>query len=326
MSIIAVSQLVKRYGDLAAVDGISFEVAPGELFGFLGPNGAGKTTTIHLLCTLLTPTSGRASLAGYDCVREPHRVREAIGLLFQDTTLDHDLTAWENLVFHAALYNLDRATARDRIARMLDLVGLADRQRDLVRKFSGGMKRRLEIARGLLHYPKVLFLDEPTIGLDPQSRHHLWGFLHTLRKQREMTLFMTTHYMEEAEQCDRIAVIDHGRIIALGTPGELKRLVKGEMIYLTTADNARAVPAIREVFGLDAREEGGRLYLEVDEGEAFIPLLIRRLPVAVLSVSLHKPTLNEVFLHLTGRAIRAEEADALDVAREAVRARRRRDV
>src|SRR5512135_2491845 len=234
MNIISVQNLVKRFKTLNAVNGISFSVDEGEVFGFLGPNGAGKTTTISILCTLLSPTSGKAEIAGFDCARKPDQVRASIGLIFQDTTLDVGLTAYENLKFHAYLYNLDGKLAEKRIDEMLTVVELQARKHDLIKNFSGGMKRRLEIARGLLHYPRVLFLDEPTIGLDPQTRNTIWDFIHTLREKEKITIFMTTHYMEEAENCGRIAIVDHGRIIALDTPGRLKQMVHGDVIHMTT--------------------------------------------------------------------------------------------
>src|SRR5512142_2064781 len=237
MSIITVQNLSKQFKTLKAVDGISFDVQEGEVFGFLGPNGAGKTTTINILCTLLSPSSGSAAIAGFDCTKDPDRVRTAIGIIFQDTTLDVGLTAYENLKFHAYLYNLDRPLAEKRIDEMLGVVELQGRKRDLIKNFSGGMKRRLEIARGLLHYPRVLFLDEPTLGLDPQTRNRIWDFITALRKKEKITVFMTTHYMEDAENCDRIAIMDHGKIIADGTPVSLKGTVRGDIIHIVTADN-----------------------------------------------------------------------------------------
>ncbi len=324
MTIITVQNLTKQFKSLTAVDDISFSVNEGEVFGFLGPNGAGKTTTINILCTLLAPTAGKAAIAGHDCAADPDRVRTSIGLIFQDTTLDAGLTAYENLKFHAYLYNLDHRLTEKRIDEMLDVVELRNRKHDLIKSFSGGMKRRLEIARGLLHYPRVLFLDEPTIGLDPQTRNTIWDFIATLRRKEKITVFMTTHYMEEAENCDRIAIMDHGRIIAEGTPQKLKAMVRGDVIHLTTADNGRAIEEIRKTFGLAAREENGGLALETEKGDEFIPRLIHALPVQTLSVSLKKPTLNDVFLKLTGRTIRDEGlANDREVTREFVRSHRR---
>ncbi len=213
-AVIAVRDLTKRFEQVEAVRGVTFDVAPGETFGFLGPNGAGKSTTISILCTLVRPTSGHASVAGFDVVAEPLRVRSRIGLVFQDTTLDDYLTAAENLRFHAELYGVRRAEVGPRIDEVLEMVGLADRRTSLVRTFSGGMKRRLEIARGLLHSPRVLFLDEPTVGLDPQTRSHIWSYINELRTRESITVFLTTHYMDEAEHCDRIAIIDHGELVA----------------------------------------------------------------------------------------------------------------
>jgi ABC-2 type transport system ATP-binding protein len=315
MSVVAVEGLVKRYGSLTAVDGISFEIEPGEVFGFLGPNGAGKTTTISVLCTLLRPTAGRAQVAGYDVTREPGRVRRAIGLIFQDPTLDAYLTAQENLDFHASVYDVPRSEARERGEQLLRMVELWDRRHDLVRTFSGGMRRRLEIARGLLHRPKVLFLDEPTIGLDPQTRRHIWEYILGLRGREDLTLFLTTHYMDEAENCDRIAIIDQGKIVALDTPDNLKAMVGGDVITLRTADNARAAEELRRRYELEVGVQNGELRLEAENGEEFIPELVRELHVPITAVSLNRPTLDGVFMKLTGRAIREEEATGQEAMR-----------
>ncbi len=324
MSIINVQQLSKHFKTLIAVDNISFSVNEGEVFGFLGPNGAGKSTTINILCTLLSPTSGNAEIAGYDCVNNPDEVRALIGLIFQDTTLDSGLTAYENLKFHAYLYNLERRLTERRIDEMLGVVELQNRKNDLIKNFSGGMKRRLEIARGLIHYPRVLFLDEPTLGLDPQTRNTIWDFIETLRKREKITVFMTTHYMEEAENCDRIAIIDHGRIIALDTPAKLKQMVQGDIIHLLTTDNKRAAEEIWKRFTMTAREENGSLVIETEKGDEFIPRLLHSLPIQTLSVGLKKPTLNDVFLKLTGRTIRDEVLqNGKEVTREFVRSHRR---
>ncbi|MHB8845224.1 MAG: ATP-binding cassette domain-containing protein [Nitrospirota bacterium] len=324
MNIITAHNLSKKFKSLLAVDGVSFDVNEGEVFGFLGPNGAGKTTTINILCTLLSPSDGTASIAGFDCVRQSDQVRSALGLIFQDTTLDTGLTAYENLKFHAYLYNLDKKLAEKRIDEMLAVVELTQRKHDLIKNFSGGMKRRLEIARGLLHYPRVLFLDEPTLGLDPQTRSTIWEFIATLRKRERITVFMTTHYMEEAENCDRIAIIDHGKIIAEGTPARLKELMRGDIVRLATEDNAKAVAEIQSLFGIAAREENGGLFLETERGEEFIPRLIHGLSMKTRSVSLDKPTLNDVFLKLTGRTIRDEVlSNDSEITREFVRSHRR---
>ena len=222
--IIAVSGLTKTFGDFVAVKGITFNVKPGEIFAFLGPNGAGKTTTIKMLTTLLHPTSGDIRLNGHDPVREQGAVRKSFGIVFQDPSLDDELTAWENLELHGVLYGVPKALRRQRMDELLKIVGLDDRKDDLVKHFSGGMRRRLEIARGLLHHPKILFLDEPTIGLDPQTRNHLWKYVTDLNQKEGITVFLTTHYMEEADKvAHRIAVMDHGTIIAIGSAAELKQ-------------------------------------------------------------------------------------------------------
>lgn len=324
MPVIKVENLVKNFGNITAVNDISFEVAEGTIFGFLGPNGAGKTTTINILCTLLSPTSGRAYINRHDCAREPAEVRRSIGIVFQDTTLDKDLTAYENLVFHAYLYNLKRSEMRERITAILHFVGLYERKDDLVKKFSGGMKRRLEVARGLIHNPKVLFLDEPTLGLDPQTRTNLWEFIVELPKKHNVTVFMTTHYMEEAEVCDRIAIIDNGKIIVAGTPEELKKTVGGDVIYIRTNDNKRAKSEIEKLFDAEVSEKDDELFLTVLKGDACIPEIIRTIGETVLSVRLRRPTLNDVFLKMTGKEIRREDMSSGDTIKEAVRSYRRK--
>lgn len=324
MTIIRVENLTKRFGPITAVDGISFDVEEGTIFGFLGPNGAGKTTTINILCTLLLPTSGTAFINGHDCVKEPSEVRRSIGIVFQDPTIDKDLTAYENLLFHAYLYNINRRDIKKRIEELLHFVGLYERRNDLVKKFSGGMKRRLEVARGLMHSPKVLFLDEPTLGLDPQTRTNLWEFITELPSKSNVTVFMTTHYMEEAEVCNRIAIIDKGRIIALGSPEELKKTIGGDVIFIKTKDNKKAKEEIERVFGLRVSERENELFLTALRGDTCIPEIIRTIGEKVLSVRLQRPTLNDVFLKLTGREIRTEEVSGSDTIREAVRSYRRR--
>jgi ABC-2 type transport system ATP-binding protein len=325
MNVIEVDHLVRKFGDFTAVDGISFEVHEGEIFGFLGPNGAGKSTTINMLCTLLHPTSGRALVNGFDIRREQSKVRDSIGLIFQDPSLDDRLTGRENLQFHAMLYDVSRADFLKRADAVLDMVELTDKANDIVRTYSGGMKRRLEIARGLLHHPRVLFLDEPTVGLDPQTRRHIWEYLNRLREQEKLTMFMTTHYMDEAENCDRIAVMDHGQIIALDTPENLKGMVGGDIVTVRTADNVKASEKIKTVHGLDTRPgPDGQIIVETERGDQFIPQMMTTLadsgsPVIVTSVSLRRPTLEDVFIKLTGRAIRDEEADGKDQMRARAR-------
>ena len=310
-NILEVQDLVKTFGNLIAVDEVSFGVEKGEVFGFLGPNGAGKTTTISMLCTLLKPTAGTATVNGFDIIEQKNEVRESIGLVFQDPSLDDRLTARENLVFHAVVYHVPRGVRQERIKEVLDMVSLSDRADDRVETYSGGMKRRLEIARGLLHYPKVLFLDEPTIGLDPQTRNYIWEYIEDLKKREGITIFLTTHYMEEAEHCDRIAVIDLGKIIALDTPEVLKDNVGGDMIKLKTEDDDASKEELQRRFPeLEMiTDPECKLCFKTDKGEEFIPELIRDFGTKIVSVSIHRPTLDDVFLQLTGKEIRDEGGD-----------------
>ncbi|TMB47020.1 MAG: ATP-binding cassette domain-containing protein [Chloroflexi bacterium] len=314
-TVIEAKGLVKKYGDLEAVRGIDLEVHSGEIFGFLGPNGAGKSTTISMLCTLLTPTGGAASVATFDVVRDPAAVRQRIGLVFQDPSLDDQLTGRENLEFHAFIYSVPAAERRRRIEEMLDLLQLSDRASSQVRTYSGGMKRRLEIARGMLHQPQILFLDEPTLGLDPQTRRSIWTHLKELRSKKGVTIFMTTHYMDEAEYCDRIAIIDRGLIVALGTPDELKAMVGGDVVTITSSQPDVAAREIKDLLGVTPARDNGELRMEVPDGKAFVPRLVRELTASVDTVTLRRPSLDDVFLKLTGRAIREEEAGSRDQMR-----------
>jgi len=314
--VIQVAALVKHYGDVQAVRGIDLEVRPGEIFGFLGPNGAGKSTTISILCTLVKPTSGRASVAGFDVESDPAAVRARIGLVFQDPSLDAQLTARENLEFHAFLYGLQRRVRSERIDAALSTVELMDRAASKVMTFSGGMKRRLEIARGMLHYPEVLFLDEPTLGLDPQTRNHIWKYLHDLRTREGITIFMTTHYMDEAEYCDRIAIIDAGTIVALGTPAELKAMVGGDVVTITAADPASAADAVRAAFTLEPVVDDGTIRVVVPDAAAFMPRLFAETDVPITAVASRRPSLDDVFLKLTGHAIREEGGGHVDMLRQ----------
>ncbi|MFJ3895057.1 MULTISPECIES: ABC transporter ATP-binding protein [unclassified Streptomyces] len=300
--------LTRTYGSRQAVGGLDLTVPTGQTFGFLGPNGAGKSTTIGMLSTLLRPTSGRALVAGYDVTREPHEVRRRIGLVFQESTLDVDLTAMETLRFHADLFGIPRAQRVDVIMDMLELVELAERRHAPVRTFSGGMRRRLEIARGLLHTPRVLFLDEPTTGLDPQTRAAIWDHLRRLRQERDVTVFLTTHQLEEAEHCDRIAVMDEGELVADGTPAALKAVVGSDLITLRTADDPAAALALRERLGLEAESGPEGLRVRVADGAAWVPRICDAVPLTVHSLTVTPPTLDDAFLHYTGRTIR--EADS----------------
>nr|PZN42453.1 MAG: ABC transporter ATP-binding protein [Actinomycetota bacterium] len=310
-----VHELRKRFGDFEAVKGVSFEVAPGEVFGFLGPNGAGKTTTISMLCTLATPTSGTARVAGHDIVTERDEVRRNIGLVFQDPTLDGYLTAEQNLRFHAELYGVPKSLLDDRIRQVLEMVGLWERRAAKVETFSGGMKRRLEIARGLLHSPRVLFLDEPTVGLDPQTRAAIWGYINKLRHLEDITIFMTTHYMDEAEYCDRIAIMDHGRIVVIDSPEALKASVGRDRVQIQTGDDQAAIAALKERFGIDAAVHDGAVTFAVPSGEEFVPRLFAELGMPIRSVSVSRPSLDDVFMKYTGSTIRDAEADPRAVFR-----------
>jgi ABC-2 type transport system ATP-binding protein len=312
---VSVSGLVRRYGEVEAVRGIDLCVDADETFGFLGPNGAGKSTTINILCTLIRPTEGSARVAGHDVVRERDEVRRNIGLVFQDTTLDGYLTAERNLRLHAELYGMPRSLIAPRVRDVLDVVGLWDRRNSKVSTFSGGMKRRLEIARGLLHSPRVLFLDEPTIGLDPQTRASIWSYIRELRNREHITIFMTTHYMDEAEYCDRIAIIDQGKIIALDTPQALKASIGKDRVQIHTEDDSRAIKAIREQFGIPATMAEGAVTFGVEEGEQFIPKLFSDFPVAIQSVNVSRPSLDDVFMSYTGTTIRDAEASIADQLR-----------
>ncbi len=322
-AIIETHDLRKTYGELEAVKGVDLRVDRGETFGFLGPNGAGKTTTINMLCTLVRPTGGSASVAGFDVVRDRDDVRRSIGLVFQDTTLDTYLTADRNLRFHAELYGVPRDVLDDRIRQVLDIVGLWDRKDSKVLEYSGGMMRRLEIARGLLHYPRVLFLDEPTIGLDPQTRSHIWTYIEELKRREDITIFLTTHYMDEAEHCDRIAIIDNGTIVALDTPEALKASVGVDRVQIQTADDQAAIRSLGERFGLEATVAEGMVTFGVASGEQFVPRLFAELGVPIAGVRVSRPTLDDVFMSYTGKTIRdAEAANPLKAMAKAWRGRR----
>jgi ABC-2 type transport system ATP-binding protein len=323
--VIEVSGLTKRYGEVEAVRGIDLAVQGGETFGFLGPNGAGKTTTIKILCTLANATSGTATVAGFDTATQRDAVRRNIGLVFQDTTLDGYLTAEQNLRFHAELYGVPKDALRPRLRQVLDMVGLWDRKDSLVSTYSGGMQRRLEIARGLLHAPHVLFLDEPTVGLDPQTRSSIWAYINELKAREDITIFLTTHYMDEAEHCDRIAIIDHGKIVAIDTPEALKASVGKDRVQIHTADDQAAIAALASAFAIEAAMHEGAVTFSVAEGEQFVPRLFTELMVPIRSVSVSRPSLDDVFMSYTGKTIRDAEASGTDHMRQmAARMRGRR--
>jgi ABC-2 type transport system ATP-binding protein len=316
MDAIRVENLTKTFKDVTAVAEVSFSVPEGELFGLLGPNGAGKTTTINILATLLRPTSGTAFVGGHDVLRDRDSVRKSIGVVFQEPALDGKLTGRENLEFHAMMYGLGREERRRRIDEVLALVELTDRSKSLVEKYSGGMKRRLEIARGLIHRPKVLFLDEPTLGLDAQTRRHIWDYIKTLNREHRVTIVLTTHYMEEADiLCDRVAIMDHGKFAALDTPSRLKDVLGGDVVNLEIEGPTGPLEAdlkSRDWVKTVSRHDGV-LTLTMERGERRIPELVTLAPTlgaAVACVHLRKPSLEDVFLHFTGSTIREREEDA----------------
>ncbi|MFI5952389.1 ATP-binding cassette domain-containing protein [Cryptosporangium sp. NPDC051539] len=313
--------LEKRYGDVAAVRGIDLTVRTGEIFGFLGPNGAGKSTTISMLCTLIRPTGGTARVAGFDVTAQRDAVRRHIGLVFQDTTLDTYLSAERNLRLHAELYGVPRALLDDRLRSVLEMVGLWERRSHKVQTFSGGMKRRLEIARGLLHSPRVLFLDEPTVGLDPQTRSSIWRYIRELKEAEDITIFLTTHYMDEAEYCDRIAIMDSGRLIALDTPEALKAGVGEDRVRIETDDHPAAIAALDAVFGVRASVSEGAVTFGVARGEQFVPRLFAEFPLPIRAVSVARPSLDDVFLSYTGSTIRDAEASSSEKFRSSAFAR-----
>ncbi len=317
---VTVLDLVKSYGEVEAVRGIDFEVGAGEVFGFLGPNGAGKSTTINMLCTLVRPSGGRAEVAGHDIVTERDDVRRNIGLVFQDTTLDGYLTAEQNLRLHAELYGVPRESVGPRLEQVMQMVGLWERRSSLVNTFSGGMKRRLEIARGLLHSPRVLFLDEPTVGLDPQTRSSIWSYIRELKANEDITIFLTTHYMDEAEYCDRIAIMDRGKIIVLDTPEALKASVGRDRVQIQTDDDEAAIAALRERFEIEATLAEGMVTFGVPEGEHFVPRLFAEIGRPIRSVNVSRPSLDDVFMSYTGTTIRdAESGGAEDQRRKTAR-------
>jgi len=308
---IQVENLKKKYNRLTAVDGISFSVKKGEVFGFLGPNGAGKTTTINILCTLNSPTSGLAYVNGYNVIRKADEVRSSIGLVFQEITLDNHLTAEENLYLHALLYNVSRKEFIQSKREVLKLCELWDRRKSRVETFSGGMKRRLEIARALIHWPKILFLDEPTIGLDPQTRNKIWDYIFSIRKKKNLTIFLTTQYLNEAEICDRIAIIDHGKIAALDAPENLKKMIGGDIITFRCEDNDKAEEEFKKNFPqYRIKRTGKELKTEVDSGDEFLPVLVKTITPKIISMELRRPSLEDVFLEITGRQIREKDKES----------------
>jgi ABC-2 type transport system ATP-binding protein len=311
MYIIETRKLVKKFGDLTAVNGVDLKISEGEIFGLLGPNGAGKTTILSILSCMLLPTSGEAYVNGFNCVKQVQQVRESIGIVFQDPAIDDNLTGRENMEIHAMLYDVPSKLAKQRIDEALELVELTDRSKNLVKTYSGGMRRRLEIARGLVHRPKVLFLDEPTIGLDPQTRAKIWDYIESLAKQEKMTIIITTHYMDEADRlCDRVAIIDLGEIKAEGSPGELKKQLGGDVITVKTRSiNKLAKMASKLDFVKSVNKTADSVKMNVENGEKYITDVacsVKEQGIPVESLTLHEPTLNDVFLFYTGKEIREE--------------------
>ena len=306
--VIKTEGLTKKYGKITAVEGLNLKVEEGEIFGLLGPNGAGKTTLISMLCTILKPTSGRAWVNGFDIVKESGKVRKSIGIVFQQPSVDDLLTGRENLAMHNLLFGVPRSIRKQRIDEVLSIVNLEKRADDLVNTYSGGMRRRLELARGIMHHPKILFLDEPTLGLDPQTREHIWEYIVNLAEKERMTVMLTTHYMEEAEQlCDRVAIIDYGKIVALDSPDTLKNKIAGDVVKIK-----QKIRDIETIKGLDyvksVQEKDGLLYLSIKNASSHLQdLLTRTGPIDFVEV--RSGTLNDVFLHYTGREIRESGAE-----------------
>ncbi len=323
--------ITKNFGGATAVNNINISIKQGELFGLLGPNGAGKTTLINMLSTMAEPSSGKARVWGFDVVKEASSVRQSIGVVFQDTTLDDHLTGRENLDIQGRLYGLDKQLRKKRIEEVLSLVELTDRADSIVNTYSGGMMRRLEIARGLIHKPHILFLDEPTIGLDPQTRTHIWEYIKVLTKEEGVTIVLTTHYLEEADQlCDRIAIIDHGEIVALDAPENLKSMFGGDVIILVLKEHAdiSRLRAIYENNGFTKirSPKNNEVFIAVKDGERQIPHVLNlalSAGISILSVSLHKPTLDDVFLYHTGHAIRDKEISEIEHVGSRIKPRRK---
>jgi len=311
VNVIETNKLTRSFGSLTAVDQLDITVESGEIFALLGPNGAGKTTTISMLCTILKPTSGTAKVNGFDIVKEARQVRKSIGIVFQEPSVDDRLTGRENLFMHANLYGVPPGDQKNRINRILKLVELEDRADDLLRTYSGGMRRRLELARGLIHYPKVLFLDEPTLGLDPQTRDHVWKYIRELKETHDITVVLTTHYMDEADRLsDRIAIMDYGKIIALDTSAKLKETLEGDVIMIKANDLESLSSLVTEKMGLTkTRITDDTLEITVRQGKSLLPRIVETATannVFIESIMLREPNLEDVFLHYTGRVIRAE--------------------
>ncbi len=305
---ISTNNLTKKFENLIAVDNLNLNINEGEIFGLLGPNGAGKTTTILMLTTLKLPTSGTATINGYDIVKDSDKVRKSIGIVFQDPSSDEILTGYENLKLHGWLYDMPDKLREDRIKEVLELVDLTARKDDLVKKYSGGMRRRLELVRGLMHHPKVLFLDEPTLGLDPQSRDYIWSYIEKLAKEEKITIVLTTHYMDEADKlCDRLAIIDYGKIIVLGTPEELKKELGGDIIKLK-ANNLNIESLKRLNYIKNIAVSDGEVCLTVEDANKHVQDILS-IVGKVKSTEIRSPTLDDVFIHYTGRGMREDSPE-----------------
>jgi ABC-2 type transport system ATP-binding protein len=313
-SAIVIDNLRHAYGDRTALAGVSFDVHPAEIFGLLGPNGSGKTTMFRILSTLMKPTSGRAAIAGFDVAASPANVRRQIGVVFQAQSIDVKLSAYENLWHIGHLYGMRGATLKTRVKEMLERVALADRSNEKAETFSGGMQRRLELAKGLLHRPSVLLLDEPTTGLDPGARIDLWQYLKVLRDQEGVTVLVTTHLMEEAERCDRLAILSEGKLVALGTPAELKSEIGGDVILLEASNPESLAEKMRARFNVAPQVLDGRVRLEREAGHRFITEVVEAFPGEIHSVSVSKPTLEDVFIHRTGHRFWMEEHEERSIA------------
>ena len=309
-AVIQLQSLKHQYGARMALAGVSFDVRPAEIFGLLGPNGSGKTTTFRILSTLMVPTAGKAYILGHDVAREPANVRRNIGVVFQSRSIDVKLTAEENLRVIGHIYGLRGSALKSRVNEMLDRVGLADRAKEKAETFSGGMQRRLELAKGLLHHPSVLLLDEPTTGLDPGARRDLWQYLQILRDQENVTVLVTTHLMEEAERCDRLAIYAEGKVVALGTPAELKSEIGGDVILLDAAEPDALAQHIEQRFGLQAVVLDNRVRLEIENGHRFVTDVVEAFPGEIEGVSVHKPSLEDVFIRRTGHRFWTEQEEA----------------
>ena len=306
--VLSVQSLVHRYEDRTALNGVSFDVRPAELFGLLGSNGSGKTTLFRILSTLMIPTAGRAMVMGCDAALDPSTVRRQIGVVFQAQSIDKKLTAYENLWHQGHLYGLRGAALKKRVGEILTRVGLADRAKERVETFSGGMQRRVELAKGLLHHPGVLLLDEPTTGLDPGARRDVWQYLQMLRDEEQVSVLVTTHLMEEAERCDRLAILNEGNLVALGTPVELKSEIGGDVILLDAALDATLLAEhIRERFHVEAAVHGNQVRIEREEGHRFVPDVVEAFPGEIQAISVSKPALEDVFIHRTGHKFWSEE-------------------